>query len=87
MEARNLTSFSGCREYNTESTISFGDIPKMADAQRNKPKPLPPNVPAGIEIESKLETQLDSVLVARGDPFWISQLGRPSWCRLEQRRR
>jgi hypothetical protein len=69
MEARNQASFSGCREYNTESAISFGDAPKMTASQPNKPKPLPPDVPAGIEIESKLETQLDSVLVARGDAF------------------
>ncbi|HUI79654.1 MAG TPA: hypothetical protein VLY24_17130 [Bryobacteraceae bacterium] len=69
MEARNQTSFSACREYKTGSTISFADAPKMSAPQPNEPKPLPPEVPAGIEIESKLETQFDSVLVARGDPF------------------
>jgi hypothetical protein len=69
MEARNQTNFSGCREYKTESAISFPDVRETASPQPDKPKPLPLEVPAGVEIESKLETQFDSLNVARGDPF------------------
>ena len=70
MEARNQTSFSGCREYSTDSAISFAGAEKMTGRQQaDKPEPLPLEVPAGTEIESKLDTQFDSELVARGDPF------------------
>ena len=69
MEARNQTYFSGCREYQTESAISFGNAPETTSPQPNDAKPLPLEVPAGVEIESKLETEFDSLHVARGDPF------------------
>jgi hypothetical protein len=69
MEARNQTYFSSCREYQAESAISFSDASEMTPPQPNKPRLLPLEVPAGIEIESKLETEFDSLHVARGDPF------------------
>ena len=66
-EALNRIAFSGCHEYHTESSISFGDASKTI--ARPPAAPLPIKVPEGIEIESKLENELDSETVARGDPF------------------
>jgi hypothetical protein len=66
-EALNQIAFSGCREYRAESAISFGETPKAMASPPVTLRPL--EVPAGIEIESKLETQLDSGSVATGDPF------------------
>jgi hypothetical protein len=67
VEALNQISFSGCREFSTESAISFG----VATGGIAAPPPaLPPlEVPGGIEIDSRLETRLDSGSVATGDPF------------------
>ncbi len=66
-EALNRTTFSGCHAYQTSSAISFGETPPAMPPQPAKPLPL--DVPAGIEIESRLDTPFDSDTLARGDPF------------------
>jgi hypothetical protein len=68
LEAHNHTVFSGCREYGAESAISLGELP--ATEPSANPSPLSPVLlPAGVIIESKLETQLDPARIATGDPF------------------
>ena len=65
-ENSNRTFFSGCRTYTTETAISFEDFPsETAPAARQSPVVIP----AGLEVESKLETELDSARLATGDPF------------------
>ena len=66
-ENSNRTSFSGCREYSTESAISFKVFP--SDTTPAPVKESPVVMPAGLQVESKLETELDSTRLATGDPF------------------
>jgi hypothetical protein len=67
LDGHNHTSFSGCREYAVESGISFGEVP-ATDAPALA-KPSAAAIPAGVMIESKLETELDMARLAIGDPF------------------
>jgi hypothetical protein len=66
-ENRNQTSFSGCREYRTESSISFDAPTPTAITSADAATPIV--MPEGLEIESRLETELDSTRLATGDPF------------------
>jgi len=66
LEARNLVTFSTCKAYQTESAISFDEKPETSRAQ---PAAAPIIVPAGVQIQTKLMTELDSERVARGDAF------------------
>ncbi|MES1258716.1 MAG: hypothetical protein ABUS51_09805 [Acidobacteriota bacterium] len=64
----NHATFSGCRQYGSESTISFADGATPAPA----PMPaLPPRedaaLPGGIEIALRLDTPIDSAHAAVGD--------------------
>jgi len=70
LEGHNHTLFSGCREYAVESGISFGEIPAAEGAAPARTsQPSPAVIPAGVVIESKLDTQLDPAQLATGDPF------------------
>jgi len=66
MESRNATTFSGCRAYSTESSLSFDEKPMTAFAPVEK---TPLKIPPGVDVEARLETAFDSATVARGDPF------------------
>lgn len=67
LKDRNHTTYTNCREYGTESNISYDKFPSSTQAPVAKPAPVA--VPSGVEIESKLETKLDSATLAAGDPF------------------
>jgi hypothetical protein len=68
VEDRNHTTYSGCHEYQSESTISFDSFPaEMTEQPTQEAAPIV--MPLGITVESKLETQLDSASLATGDPF------------------
>jgi hypothetical protein len=64
---RNHISFANCREYTTESTISFAGTPATAAEARARLAPL--LIPPDIRIESRLQTELDSASLAIGDQF------------------
>jgi hypothetical protein len=65
--SRNLVEFSQCREYQTESTITFAPPPEPSGA----PKPAIRDVelPAGLVVPLELETAIDSRKAAVGDPL------------------
>jgi hypothetical protein len=70
LEGHNHSSFSGCREYGAESAISFGEIPATEGGASAKPSPPSPvAIPAGVMLESRLETELVPARLATGDPF------------------
>ena len=70
-ESRNVVHLSGCKQYGTESVISFADPPPAEAA------PVPPplattapsvgELPSGLMFESDLETQLEFPGAAIGD--------------------
>jgi hypothetical protein len=68
LESHNHTVFSGCREYAAESAISFGELPASEEPARPS-SPSPVLMPAGVIIESRLETSLDPARLATGDAF------------------
>ncbi len=67
VEGHNHTSLSGCRQYAVESGISFGELPANEGPVSAKTAPL--TIPAGVIIESKLDTELAPARLAKGDPF------------------
>jgi hypothetical protein len=67
-DSRNRTSFSACRQYSGESTISFGDPPPQSDA------PAPPptvavDLPEGLLFDARLSATLRLIGIAVGDPL------------------
>jgi hypothetical protein len=64
---RNVTEFSECRAYRSESTISFEPPPESL------PAPKPPvrevDLPAGLVVPVELETAVDSKTASVGDPL------------------
>ncbi len=64
-ENRNRTRFSNCRQYSGESVIRFDDAPETSAAAPVIPKPL--EIPAGLEVELKLETPIEAGVSAVGD--------------------
>ena len=66
-ENSNQTSFSGCRTYTAETAISFDAFPLETAPAPVKQSPVV--IPAGLEVESKLDADLDSARLATGDPF------------------
>ena len=73
VQHRNRTSFSSCRQYTGESTISFDDLPR-AESAREPERSLA--LPAHLRLEVALETPLDEGNSAVGDPV-IALLKRP----------
>jgi hypothetical protein len=63
---RNITMFANCREYGSESSISFTAPPKPAP-ELPKPAAHEIDVPAGLEIPVTLETAIDSARSVVGD--------------------
>lgn len=66
-ESRNRTRFSNCRQYAGESVIRFDDAPETSAAAPAIPTPL--EIPAGLEVELKLETPVEAGISAVGDPL------------------
>ncbi len=65
-ESRNELTFTHCREYGVESTISFadpGDSVEPAGGTRNV------ELPAGLQLSIRLETPIDSDTAQVGDPI------------------
>lgn len=66
--SRNLIEFSQCRQYQTESTISFA---QLAETSSELPEAGIHEVelPAGLEVPVELETAIDSRKASAGDPL------------------
>ncbi|MCS6952390.1 MAG: hypothetical protein RMK57_06960 [Bryobacterales bacterium] len=66
-ESRNRIEFTQCRQFTGESHLSFGDPPPEA------PPPAPQlrefELPAGVDLELRLETPVDSETSFVGDPL------------------
>jgi hypothetical protein len=69
-ETENTVSFSRCREYTSESTITFSPAPGT-DATRAAPDPLPTprRIPDGLVFTFELNAAIDSDTAAAGDRF------------------
>ena len=65
VESRNEISYTGCRQFGAESVLSFGDAPGPDDpAQFIEETEIPP----GVLLHIRLETEIDSERSAVGDP-------------------
>jgi hypothetical protein len=79
-ENRTVTSFTGCRQYTSQSSISFGTDHTAAPSPLGKPVPQEETgeieLPAGISFDLKLETPIKFGESAVGDPI-TARLNRP----------
>ncbi len=66
-ENRNLTSFTSCREYASQSSISFDMEHPAATGQQVKAEEL--QIPPGVSMDLKLETPITFEESAVGDPI------------------
>jgi hypothetical protein len=65
--SRNRTYFSGCRQYAGESKLSFAEPP--VDIAAPAPQATPTiRLPAGLTVDVRLQTPIQSGHSARGDP-------------------
>jgi hypothetical protein len=69
-EVENTVTFSGCRAYAAESTVSFaaGRAREMAATGHVAPPPSW-DPPAGLPVSVALTASIDSAVAAAGDPF------------------
>jgi len=61
-----VMTYSGCREYQSESTIHFGDDPATA-ATTKKAAGAPASLPAGLQISLASVAPIDTDVAAAGD--------------------
>lgn len=67
-QSRNLTSFSGCRQFAGESTLSFADVPEdNAAPVAPAAPPAPIAIPPGTLVEVELLTRIKFPGAAIGD--------------------
>lgn len=65
-ESRNETTYSGCREYVGETTISFGDD-ALSEAITPRTVRAPQPLPAGMRLTIAMTSRIDSRTAAAGD--------------------
>ena len=68
-ETRNTISFSGCRQYTSESTVSYYSAEDEALLARSVKRPPAPEIPEWLPFSMELLTPLDSETAAAGDRF------------------
>jgi hypothetical protein len=71
-ESRNLTTFSACRRYGVESTLSFDFDASTADSQSlsaQEPPAAPFDLPVDLELSIELRTPIDTQKSMEGDPL------------------
>lgn len=66
-ESRNVTTFSACRKYSVESTVSFDFDEAPAKGKPPKPRAASVPLPAGLELRMELQTAIDRRKSAAGD--------------------
>lgn len=69
-----VTTYSGCREYQSESTIHFGD--DQATAGTTKKAAAPASFPAGLQISLASLAPIDTDVAAAGDTV-MQKVRRP----------
>lgn len=65
----NIVTFSECREFRADSTLSFGAAPDPQPAGDTPPAAPQFDVPGGLPFTLELTTRIDSATAAAGDPF------------------
>jgi hypothetical protein len=65
-ESRNQVTFTHCREYGVETTISFGDV---TDSNQPSQPTRDVELPAGLQLTIRLDTPIDSDKALVGDPI------------------
>ncbi|HOQ45284.1 MAG TPA: hypothetical protein PLA43_05570 [Bryobacteraceae bacterium] len=65
----NIVTFSECREFRADSTLSFGAAPDPQPAGETPPATPQLDVPSGLPFTLELTTRIDSTTAAAGDPF------------------
>ncbi|MBK5292724.1 MAG: hypothetical protein JJE04_13725, partial [Acidobacteriia bacterium] len=66
-ESQNRIQFTGCRQYATESFISFAE-PSTVEPAAAPPPPRFIDVPSGLSLELHLQTAIKFSVTAIGDP-------------------
>lgn len=61
------STYTGCREYQSESTIYFGDDPTAAEAGKKAAAVVPAELPPGLPISLALAEPIDTDVAAAGD--------------------
>ncbi len=67
-ESRNQTRLSACRQYAGESKLSFAEPASDVAAPAPTPQAKPIRLPAGLTVEVRLQTPIQSGRSATGDP-------------------
>jgi hypothetical protein len=62
-----VTTYSGCREYQSESTIYYGDDPATGAATKKAGAGARVSLPEGLPISLELEAPIDTDAAAAGD--------------------
>ena len=75
-ETRNTMTFSNCRQYSVDSTVSYYSAFDDTPAGRRAMKPLEPGIPDLLPFSMELLTPLDSDTAAAGDRF-VARLAAP----------
>ena len=65
VENQNLTQFEKCRQYAGVSTLHFDDTESNAGGSTKPAEPI--RLPAGLRLETRLETAINRADAARGD--------------------
>lgn len=68
-EVENTTTFSACREYRGESTITFFPAPEIPAGKAPQTASSPAQVPAGLPFTFELTTPISASTAAGGDSF------------------
>jgi len=69
-EVENTVTFSACREYRAQSTVTYGSGSTPGPAASADAAPPPSwDAPAGLPVTIALTTRIDSAVAAAGDPF------------------
>jgi hypothetical protein len=66
LESRTVSTFSNCHEYRGESKLIFEDPPPEA-ANTARQVAVAADLPAGVEVQVKLDNAVDLAQAARGD--------------------
>jgi len=65
-EERNQLTFTHCREYGVETTLSFGEVTESTEPSTGTRSV---ELPAGLQLTVSLETPIDSEKMQVGDPI------------------
>jgi hypothetical protein len=67
LETTNVTTFSSCREYHTESTIHFDEDVSAGSAEVAAAAAVAKPLPAGLSLSLALTARIDTATAAAGD--------------------